>query len=50
MQLSEIKAAVNQFIDEAFSPDLSLVAWRQRLVAAGWAAPMWPKAYFGRDF
>lgn len=50
MQLSEIKAAVNQFIDEAFSPDLSLVAWRQRLVDAGWAAPMWPKAYFGRDF
>ena len=50
MQLSEIKAAVNQFIDEAFSPDLSLVGWRQRLVAAGWAAPMWPKAYFGRDF
>ena len=50
MQLSEIKAAVNQFIDEAFSPDLSLVAWRQRLVVAGWAAPMWPKAYFGRDF
>jgi alkylation response protein AidB-like acyl-CoA dehydrogenase len=45
-----IKAALEAFLDAEFSPDLSLVEWRKRLVSAGWAAPSWPDAYFGRDF
>jgi len=50
VQLNEIKIAVNQFLDQEFSPDLSLVEWRRRLVAAGWAAPSWPEDCFGRGF
>ena len=45
-----IKAALEAFLDAEFSPDLSLVEWRKRLVSAGWAAPSWPDTYFGRDF
>ena len=45
-----ISAELEVFLEAEFSPDLSLVEWRKRLVSAGWAAPSWPAAYFGRDF
>ena len=45
-----ISTELGAFLDAEFSPDLSLVEWRRRLVSAGWAAPAWPAAYFGRDF
>jgi len=50
MSRDEIKAELEQFLEAEFSPDLSLIEWRQRLVSAGWAAPLWPEAYFGRGF
>ena len=39
MSRDEIKAELEQFLEAEFSPDLSLIEWRQRLVSAGWAAP-----------
>ena len=50
MSHDQIRAELEAFLDAEFSPDLSLVEWRKRLLAAGWAAPLWPAAYFGRDF
>lgn len=45
-----IKVELDRFLDAEFSPDLSLVEWRKRLVSAGWAAPSWPEDSFGRGF
>ena len=45
-----ITAAVNEWIDANWDPNLSLRAWREILVDGGWATPHWPSQYFGRDF
>jgi alkylation response protein AidB-like acyl-CoA dehydrogenase len=45
-----IKVELDRFLDAEFSPDLSLIEWRKRLVSAGWAAPSWPEDSFGRGF
>lgn len=50
MQLNEIEQSLNDWLDNNWSPDLSLQAWREKLVAGGWAAVQWPAEYFGRDF
>ena len=50
MSILEIQAQVNAWLDEHWSPELSLAAWREKLVEGGWAAPTWPTEYFGRDF
>jgi alkylation response protein AidB-like acyl-CoA dehydrogenase len=31
-----------------WDPGLSLVEWRRRLLEAGWAAPSWPRQWYGR--
>ena len=46
----EIKRAVEDWLDEHWSPDLSLIEWRNILVDGGWAAPHWPTNYYGRGF
>lgn len=46
----QIRAAVNEWIDANWDPDLSLRAWREILVDGGWAAPHWPGQFYGRDF
>jgi alkylation response protein AidB-like acyl-CoA dehydrogenase len=33
-----------------WDPDLGLLQWRQRLVAARWAAPSWPERWHGRGW
>jgi alkylation response protein AidB-like acyl-CoA dehydrogenase len=33
----------------AWHPELSLLEWRERLVASGWAVPSWPARWFGQD-
>ncbi len=43
-----MRAAVRAFVAEQWDPDLALVAWRQRLADAGWAAPSWPERWGGR--
>tara|TARA_B110000503_G_scaffold40969_1_gene67469 strand:- start:16602 stop:17894 length:1293 start_codon:yes stop_codon:yes gene_type:complete len=45
-----ISVELNAWLDQNWSPDRSLVEWRDLLVDGGWAAPGWPSAYFGRDF
>lgn len=48
--IENIKAEVGQWLDEHWSVDLSLAAWRTRLVDGGWAAPAWPVEFYGRDY
>ncbi|MDB9867683.1 acyl-CoA dehydrogenase family protein [Pseudomonadales bacterium] len=48
--LMTINVELNAWLDQNWSPDHSLVEWRDLLVDGGWAAPGWPRAYFGRDF
>jgi alkylation response protein AidB-like acyl-CoA dehydrogenase len=47
------RAAVEQevlaWFHSAWDPDLSLLEWRERLVASGWAVPSWTASWFGRD-
>ena len=47
---AEIRVELNAWLDQHWSPDLSLVQWRDCLVDGGWAAPVWPSEFFGRDF
>ncbi len=49
-KIEEIKAEVGQWLDENWSPDFSLAEWRERLLEDGWAAPNWPKEFFGRGY
>ena len=42
---------VEQVLDwfrEAWDPDISLLEWRDRLVASGWAVPSWSTDWYGR--
>lgn len=43
-----IRADVRAWLADAWDPGLGLVAWRERLVDAGWAVPSWPERWFGR--
>ncbi|HET6811244.1 MAG TPA: acyl-CoA dehydrogenase family protein [Acidimicrobiales bacterium] len=46
---ASVRAAVRQWLEEAWDPDLSLVEWRDRLADSGWGAPTWPSDLYGRD-
>ncbi len=48
--LAAIKSEVGAWLDEHWDPHRSLRAWREILVAGRWAAPAWPKEYFGRSY
>ncbi len=48
MDADAVRAAVRAWFHEAWDPDLSLVAWRERLVDSGWAVPSWSPEWFGR--
>ncbi len=50
MTPEQIREEVGAWIDENWDPQRSLQEWREILVDSGWAAPHWPKEYFGRDF
>ena len=43
-----VRATVLDWFEQEWDPDLSLIAWRERLVDAGWAVPSWSTAWFGR--
>ncbi|WP_205528507.1 acyl-CoA dehydrogenase family protein [Desertimonas flava] len=49
----ELRAAVvtevGGWLAEQWDPDLSLVEWRRRLAASGWAVPSWPRRWGGRE-
>ena len=44
-----VRREVRAWVQANWDPGLSLVDWRTRLVSAGWAAPSWPRRWFGRD-
>src|ERR1700744_5204068 len=44
-----VRAEVRTWLEANWDPNLSLIEWRERLVDAGWGAPGWPKAFYGRD-
>jgi alkylation response protein AidB-like acyl-CoA dehydrogenase len=46
---AQVVEEVLAWFDEAWDPDLSLLAWRDRLVDSGWAAPSWSKEWYGQD-
>ena len=41
-------AELNEWIANAWDPELSLLEWRARLADAGWACPAWPREWGGR--
>lgn len=40
---------VRSWFNDTWDPELSLIEWRERLVASGWAVPSWSSDRFGRD-
>ena len=46
----EIREQVVDWIDANWSPDRSLLEWRNILLEGGWAAPAWPQEWFGRGY
>ncbi len=44
----QVRAEVRKWLAANWDPDLSLVAWRTRLVESGWATPTWPAEWYGR--
>ena len=46
---AHVAEQVEHWFRGAWDPDLSLVEWRERLVASGWAVPSWSSRWFGRD-
>ena len=48
MDPAAIAAEVDVWLAANWDPDRPLVEWRRLLVAAGWAAPSWPRARGGR--
>lgn len=44
----QIRAEFTAWLAEAWEPDIGLAAWRERLVASGWAVPSWSTEWYGR--
>jgi len=44
-----VRAEVRAWLEANWRPDLGLIEWREKLVDAGWGAPAWPGAFYGRD-
>jgi alkylation response protein AidB-like acyl-CoA dehydrogenase len=45
---TELAAELHRWLGDRWDPDLSLRAWRERLVEGRWAAPSWPARWHGR--
>ncbi|MBK5223262.1 MAG: acyl-CoA dehydrogenase family protein [Acidimicrobiia bacterium] len=46
--MADVRTEARSWIQENWSPDLTLGAWWEALAMAGWAFPHWPKGYGGR--
>jgi alkylation response protein AidB-like acyl-CoA dehydrogenase len=44
-----VQQEVREWLNTNWDPQLSLQAWRERLVDSGWAVPSWSSECFGRD-
>jgi len=45
---AEVQEEVLAWFEAEWDADLSLLAWRDKLVASGWAVPSWSSEWFGR--
>jgi alkylation response protein AidB-like acyl-CoA dehydrogenase len=45
---ADVRAEVRTWLAANWDPELSLVAWRNKLVDSGWGMPQWPEAWYGR--
>jgi alkylation response protein AidB-like acyl-CoA dehydrogenase len=45
---NEVRSEVRAWLAEHWDPDMSLVAWRNKLADSGWGMPQWPKEWYGR--
>jgi alkylation response protein AidB-like acyl-CoA dehydrogenase len=43
-----LRAGVRDWVKTNWDPSMSLRAWRQLLVEAGWAVPSWPERWYGK--
>src|SRR5947207_15299432 len=44
----QVRDEVRQWLDEWWDPDRPLFEWRTILADSGWAAPTWPREFYGR--
>ena len=49
MSRESAQQEVQEWLNTNWDPQLSLQAWRERLVDSGWAVPSWSSKCFGRD-
>ena len=47
-EVDSLRREVRDWVSRNWDPSLSLRAWRERLVDAGWAVPSWPRRWYGR--
>jgi alkylation response protein AidB-like acyl-CoA dehydrogenase len=45
---TDVRAEVRTWLAANWDPEMSLVAWRNKLVDSGWGMPHWPEAWHGR--
>jgi alkylation response protein AidB-like acyl-CoA dehydrogenase len=45
---TDVRAEVRTWLAANWDPEMSLVAWRNKLVDSGWGMPQWPEAWYGR--
>ncbi len=46
--IQSLQNEVRAWLLDNWDPDLSLIEWRTQLADAGWAAPHWPTAFYGK--
>jgi alkylation response protein AidB-like acyl-CoA dehydrogenase len=46
----QIKAELAGWVAQHWNPDMPLREWRELLADAGWAAPSWPRRWYGRGW
>src|SRR4051794_6520495 len=46
--MTEVRDEVRQWLDEWWDPERPLAEWRAILTDSGWAAPSWPRGFYGR--
>lgn len=45
---ADVQAEVRTWLSANWNPNMSLVAWRTKLVDSGWGMPQWPQEWHGR--
>lgn len=45
---AEVRAEVRAWLKANWDPDMSLLAWRNKLADSGWGMPQWPREWHGR--